>query len=266
MPDEGNGSDLPPGDDEFYDRRSGEDRRSGQDRRHTGRRRRPVPVEEDRRSGEDRRRGPRRRVKDRRRFVDPRYKKKRRAREGLEYTPDDEAHVRHALSHVGHGTTCPVCEGPFTLGPVTRREGRAERPVWCSVCGRSTVVTDCVLVRVMILTLVDSVRQVLESLLRGPGHDVLIPADTAAALAIYDENPPDAVLIDVLSMDQLAGLEFIRQLRMRFADPYVVVLSPRVSHRRADPSAAATRLGATRVVRTPFTREEILQVVNAARP
>lgn len=265
MSDQPNGPDQPPGDDEFYDRRSGTDRRGGRDRRRAGRRRQPEPVDVERRSGKDRRKGPRRRVKDRRRLVDPRYKKKRRDRESLQYSADDIAAVRHMLSHAGHGTTCPVCEGPFTLGPVTRRAGRSERPVWCSVCGRATVVTDCVLVRVMILTRIDGLRDALQTVLTDRGHDVLTPRDTGTALAVYEENPADAVLMDALSLEQMDGLEFIRRLREQFADPYIVIIAPRVSHHVADPSAAATRLGASRVVRTPFTREEILQAVNEAR-
>ncbi len=254
------------GDDEFYDRRSGTDRRSVGERRRGGRRHRPMPVAEERRTGVDQRKGPRRRRKDRRRFVDPRYKKKRREKGGSLYSPDDVAHVQHMLSHVGHGITCPVCEGPFMLGPLNRLGANSVRQVWCGICGRGTVVTNCVLVRVMVLTRIEAVRQSLTTILTGAGHEILTPRHTGIALAMYRENPADAVIMDAVALEPMDGLEFIRRLRKEFPDPYVVVISPPASYRTADPSAAATGLGATRVVRTPFTKDEILGVLKEVRP
>jgi CheY-like chemotaxis protein len=255
----------PTDDDPFIDRRSGVDRRSGQDRRRGGRRHRLDEVDEDRRTGADRRQVTRRRIRDRRRFQDPRYHKPRLKRPGSEYTGEDIAQVQRQLSQVGGRATCPVCDGPFALGRVERRGADLVRQVWCAHCGRGTVVTNCLLARVMVLTAVDVLRESLNGMLAGAGHEVVVPRDTDAALTAYRENPADVVLLDAFALDHLDGREFIRQLRVESPDARIVILAPRPSYRAADPLAAAEGLGATGVVRMPFTRDELLRAVREAR-
>jgi CheY-like chemotaxis protein len=258
--------DPPPTEHEFLEHRSGKDRRRGGERRATGRRYRRVGVQQDRRSGTDRRTGiPRRRIKDRRRIVDPRYKKYRHTSATSVYDASDVVRVQHMLSGVGRGTTCPVCEGPFTLGPLERRGSDSARQVWCAHCGRGTVVTNCVLARVMVVTRTAPIAKTLRSIFAGAGHEVVEPPDTAAALGVYRDNPADVVVMDSLTLAQTAGLELIRRLRAESSDPRIIVLAPRASYRMADPAAAALRLGASHVVRMPFTADDVLRVVKDAR-
>jgi CheY-like chemotaxis protein len=170
------------------------------------------------------------------------------------------------LSRVGYGVTCPVCEGPFTLGPLDRRGAESVRQVSCANCGRGTVVTNCILVRVMVMTHVKAIAKTLRDVLTGAGHEVLEPPDTDAALDVCRENAVDVVIMDAFALAAMDGQEFIRRLRKEFLDSRIVVLAPRASHRMADPSAVATRLGATHIVRTPFTRDDILRALKEARP
>jgi CheY-like chemotaxis protein len=258
--------DEPAGDDEFVDRRTGSDRRRGGERRRGGRRHRRLGIPADRRSGKDRRQGTRRVVKDRRRVVDPRYKKRRRKAAGSLYSAEDVAAVQRLLSQVGGRVTCPVCDGPFALGPVDRQPGQTVRPVWCANCGRGTVVRNCLLARVMVLTRVEPLLLMLRGIFTGAGHEVVEPANTGVALDLYRENPADVVLLDTFALSQMDGQDFIRRLRLEFADPRIIVLAPRASYRTADPSVAAEQLGASRVVRMPFTREDMLRALKEVRP
>jgi CheY-like chemotaxis protein len=256
----------PSGDDQFVDRRSGQDRRSGKERRRGGRRHRRLGVPADRRTGEDRRKYTRRILKDRRRKVDPRYHKPRRTSASASYSPDEVAEVQRLVSQVGGRVTCPACGGPFALGPLDRRAAEPVRQVWCAECGRGTMVSNCLLARVMVLTRVEPLLVMLRGILAGAGHEVLEQADTRAALARYRENPADVVLMDTFALAQLDSQEFIRRLKAEFGDPRIVVLAPKASYRTADPSVAAEKLGATRVVRMPFTRDELLRAIKEARP
>jgi CheY-like chemotaxis protein len=259
------GGDQPTGDDEFVDRRVGADRRSGRERRRGGRRHRRLGIAADRRSGKDRRQGTRRVVKDRRRVVDPRYKKRRRKAAGSLYSAEDVAAVQRLLSQVGGRVTCPVCDGPFALGPVDRQPGEPVRPVWCATCGRGTVVRNCLLARVMVLTRVEPLLLMLRGIFTGAGHEVVEPSDIGVAVELYRENPADVVVLDTFALAQMDGQELIRRLRIEFPDPRIIVLAPRASYRTADPSVAAEQLGATRVVRMPFTREDILRALKDVR-
>jgi CheY-like chemotaxis protein len=257
--------DRPAGDDEFVDRRVGPDRRSGKERRRGGRRHRRLGIAADRRSGQDRRQATRRVVKDRRRVVDPRYKKRRRKSAGSDYSAEDVATVQRLLSQVGGRVTCPVCDGPFALGPVERRPGETVRPVWCADCGRGTMVRNCILARVMVLTRIEPLLLMLRGILTGAGHEVVEPSDIGVAVGFYRENPADVVILDTVAPAQMDGQELIRRLRLEFPDPRIIVLAPRASYRAADPSVAAERLGATRVVRMPFTREDLLRALKEVR-
>lgn len=252
---------------EFIDRRSGKDRRANPDRRRAGRRHRRAEVSEERRSGTDRRGPDRRSGVDRRIFNDPRYRKpKPRDAAPRVYSAEQAAAVRHMLSHIGHRPACPVCGGGFTLGPVDRRGPDVVRQASCADCGRGTVVTNCLVSRIMILTGIDAIAAMLRTTLAGVGHDVVRPPTTAAALDLYRENPPDLVMLDAHALTEMDGQEFIRRLQREVADPRIVVLTPRPSYGRADPSAAAQQLGATRILRLPCNREDLLRTVKEARP
>jgi CheY-like chemotaxis protein len=264
-----NGSEdgTPPRDGEFIDRRSGKDRRAEDDRRRAGRRHRRARVEDDRRAGTDRRQESRRSGTDRRIFTDPRYKKPRPKVEAPSvYSTRDAATVQRMLSRVGHMPRCPVCDGSFTLGPIDHRGADTVRQVSCVACGRGTVVTNCVLARVMVLTPVEAMRRMLGAALTGVGHEVIQPPRTGIALELYRENQPDLVMIDTFALAEVDGQRFIRQLRMEFTDPRILVVAPRTSRGAVtDPWATATGLGATRVLRSPFTRDDLLRAVRDTR-
>lgn len=264
MSTQADGPDGPPGDDEFAERRAGRDRRKGLERRTGGRRHQQMDASAERRSGTDRRSASRRKVKDRRKANDPRYKKRPR-KTGSVYTAAEITKVQHMLSRAGPRSRCPSCDGPFTLGPIDRRKKESVRQVWCVDCGRGCVVTNCVLARVMVLANMDQLRQLLRSMLTVAGHELIEPPSPTAALEAYRDNPADVVIIGPVMLKESQGQDFMRQLRMEFHDARTIVIAQRPSYRAADPSATAVQLGATRVLRMPFTREDLLLALKEAR-
>jgi CheY-like chemotaxis protein len=225
-----------------------------------------VGTAKERRSGRDRRTRERRSGLERRIFNDPRYKKPRPKTDAPPvYSADQVAQVQRALSRPGYGTRCPICDGAFTLGPVDHRGTESVRQVSCADCGRSTVVTNCLLARIMVLSRIDAIRALLRGVLTGAGHEVLEPPHTGAALQLYRENPADVVIVDTDALTEMGGQEFIRQLRAESWDPRVLVLAARSSYRLADPSATARQLGATHILRMPFTREDLLRALKEVR-
>jgi len=267
MPTNGPDDTVQPGEGEFIDRRSGRDRRAEGDRRHAGRRHRRARVDDDRRSGTDRRQESRRSGLDRRIFNDPRYKKPRPKVDAPPvYSMQDAATVQRMLSRVGQTPRCPVCEGSFTLGPIDHRGADTVRQASCTACGRGTVVTNCVVARVMVLTPVETMRRMLGAALASVGHEIVQPPNAAIALELYRENQPDLVMVDTFALAEVDGQRFVRQLRMEFTDPRILVVAPRTSRGAVtDPWATATGLGATRVLRSPFTRDELLRAVKDTR-
>lgn len=99
-------------------------------------------------------------------------------------------------------------------------------------------------------------RRILES----GGHTVHEAATGLAAIEGYFVYRPDLVLLD-LTMEDLGGLEVLRQLRELQSDARVIVVS-------ADVQRSTTRLvadsGALRFLGKPVAAEELLDAVRTA--
>src|SRR5215212_4863950 len=99
-------------------------------------------------------------------------------------------------------------------------------------------------------------RRILES----DGHVVHEAASGMTAIEGYFVHRPDLVLLD-LTMEDIGGLEVLRQLRELQSDVRVIVVS-------ADVQRSTTRLvadsGALRFLGKPVAAEELLDAVRAA--
>jgi CheY-like chemotaxis protein len=247
----------------LFDRRSPVARRAGADRRRGERRRTSRAVVHDRRSPLERRRAIRRGVVDRR-FITTRRRGLRRRDTPTPFTTEELVGVRAAFSHPGP-TTCPHCGGPFMLGRPRRRGADVVRQVRCTGCGKTAVITNSRAARVLVIEQKDVIRDTLRTILAGAGHDVVEAADAGVGLAAYELAPPDLVFIDVLGSGRMDAPEFVRRLRQVFPDARVVAMASRPSYGVADPLAVARQLGAAGTIRMPFSRDEVLRVVDQTR-
>jgi DNA-binding NtrC family response regulator len=107
------------------------------------------------------------------------------------------------------------------------------------------------------------VTDVLGTLLRKEGHEVLSASDAASGRALLEsEGPWDAVLLDVMLPDA-NGLDVLRWIRDRDPDTAVVMLT---AFGTVENAVTAMKLGAFHYLTKPFKNEEVrLLVAHAVR-
>jgi len=97
------------------------------------------------------------------------------------------------------------------------------------------------------------IRWSLGEALRGWGYQP-IEADTAtAALALFDAEAPDAVLLDI-NLPDGSGLDVLRQIRRRQSDAVIIMITANVL---VDETIAALRGGAYDFIGKPINLEEL---------
>lgn len=223
-----------------------------------------LRVARDRRSGVDRRHEERRDASERRHAATRRVGRRRR-HTPTPYSVAELERVRHAMTVKGPPPACPACNGAFTLGRPRRRREEIIRQVQCLSCGRSAVVANTWMARVLVIDEKDVVRDTLRLILSSAGHEVMEAADAGVGLRAYELIPSDVIFIDVLSCGRMDAAEFTRRLRSQFPDARVVAISGRPSYGTVDPLAVTASLGAIRTIRMPFSREDVLSTLEDAR-
>jgi two-component system chemotaxis response regulator CheY len=111
--------------------------------------------------------------------------------------------------------------------------------------------------RVLIVDDAEPVRDLCSRMLGGRGHEIFLAASGAEGVAIYEQERPDAVLLDVSmpDMDGLATLEAIRTI-----DP-----SARVAMLTGTRDESAVRraiqLGASDYIVKPFQGRRLAEAI-----
>jgi two-component system, NtrC family, nitrogen regulation response regulator NtrX len=106
-----------------------------------------------------------------------------------------------------------------------------------------------------------NIRRMVGALLGSEGFEVHDAPDAAAGLARAAEVEPDLVLLDLMMPNPTDGLELLEQLRERYPDLPVVMMSGRAG--LAD-AVKATRLGAVNFLEKPLTPEGVLLALSSA--
>jgi CheY-like chemotaxis protein len=248
----------------LWDRRSPVARRADADRRRGERRSASRPHGSERRAGADRRRDNRRSSSDRRVVASRRHGRRRRETP-TPFTVQQIEELKARFASPGP-VRCPACGGSFTLGPARRRGTDVARRVACLGCGRAAVVPHSRPARILVIDQNSNMRDSLQGILTDAGHEVIEAADAAVGLVAYQTVPADVVIIDVLSPGHMAAPDFLRQLRRLFPEARVVAMAGRPSYRVVDPLAVSQGLGAARTIRMPFSRNDLLRVIEEVRP
>jgi len=111
--------------------------------------------------------------------------------------------------------------------------------------------------RLLVVDDEEVIRDVLQTLLERQGYDVMTAADAAEALAIFDADPCDVVLLDLMLPDR-PGLEVLRAIRGRDPDAVVVIVT---AYSSIEGAIDAMREGAFHYIPKPFKNEEVLLTV-----
>jgi DNA-binding NtrC family response regulator len=106
-----------------------------------------------------------------------------------------------------------------------------------------------------------AIRLALAELLGSEGHAVREAAGGDDALATLDGAPADLVLAD-LRMPGMDGLQLLKEIRARFPETLVVLVTAQGDERTA---VEALKLGAYDYIPKPFDNEEIRAVARSAR-
>ncbi len=111
--------------------------------------------------------------------------------------------------------------------------------------------------RLLIVDDEEVIRDVLETLLSREGYDVTTTANATEALAAFEADPQDVVLLDLMLPDR-PGLEVLREIRRRDPDAVVVIVT---AYSSIEGAIEAMREGAFHYIPKPFQNEEVLLTV-----
>mgnify|MGYP001090503570 CR=1 FL=1 len=107
----------------------------------------------------------------------------------------------------------------------------------------------------------ESIRWVLQRAFRGAGIQTSAFATADAALtALHSETLPEAVISDI-RMPGLDGLDFLAELRQRYPDLPVIIIT---AHSDLDAAVSAYEGGAFEYLPKPFDVDEVIEVARRA--
>jgi CheY-like chemotaxis protein len=108
------------------------------------------------------------------------------------------------------------------------------------------------------------VLQIVRAVLREAGHEVHEAADGKRGLAEFRRTSPDLVISDVV-MPEMDGFELLWAIRAEApTTPLILMSGGSRSLQMDDLLRAAKVFGAWQVIPKPFSKEELLRVVQSA--
>jgi DNA-binding NtrC family response regulator len=105
-----------------------------------------------------------------------------------------------------------------------------------------------------------SIATAFERFLRHEGHECTIASDAQDAMRLVGERDPDLVVMDI-RMPGVDGLQALQQLRNRYPDLYVVMMT---AYGTSQTSIDAIRAGAFEYLTKPFDLEQLRTVIHRA--
>lgn len=116
--------------------------------------------------------------------------------------------------------------------------------------------------RILIIDDSDSTRASIETVLTTLGHVVTSVENGIEALKQLKQGEPYDLMITDIFMPEMDGIEVIEQSRRMFPDMKIIAMSAGGMGMKGDEMLAiASDLGAERVVRKPFSNEDLTSAV-----
>jgi CheY-like chemotaxis protein len=116
--------------------------------------------------------------------------------------------------------------------------------------------------RVLLVDDDESFRPMVQLMLERLGYQVVTAVNGAEALARYAGQRCEIVLTDIVMPDK-EGLETIRELMRRDCGARIIAMSGGGRVNANDYLQLAARLGATRVLRKPFSIQELVDALDS---
>lgn len=107
----------------------------------------------------------------------------------------------------------------------------------------------------------EMIRRMLRTMLTSAGHTVIEACNGSEALKILAKSRPALIVTDIV-MPEKEGIETIIEIRRRYGDIKIIAMSG--GGRIHDPKFLefAKKVGASRAIPKPFSREQIIGAVN----
>jgi DNA-binding response OmpR family regulator len=119
--------------------------------------------------------------------------------------------------------------------------------------------------RILLVEDQDSIRSMIETLVKARGHDVLTASSGAEAIEVATLEPPDLMLLDLMMPGAFDGIDVCRKLRAQAETaklPIVIVTAVTEDATRKRALAA----GATAYYTKPFSPMKLLSVIDELAP
>jgi DNA-binding NtrC family response regulator len=111
--------------------------------------------------------------------------------------------------------------------------------------------------RILVVDDEEVIRDVLATLLEREGWQVTTASNATRALALFEADPHDVVLLDLMLPDR-SGLDLLRDMRRRDPDAVIVIVT---AYSSIEGAIDAMRDGAFHYIPKPFQNEEVLLTV-----
>ncbi|MCL2487866.1 MAG: response regulator transcription factor [Oscillospiraceae bacterium] len=112
--------------------------------------------------------------------------------------------------------------------------------------------------KIMVVDDDSNICELLRLYLEKEGYDIVIAANGARALTLFDETKPDLILLDVM-MPQLDGWQVCREIRKKAATPIIML----TAKSEVFDKVLGLELGADDYVTKPFEAKEVIARVKA---
>jgi DNA-binding response OmpR family regulator len=119
--------------------------------------------------------------------------------------------------------------------------------------------------RVLVIDDNPDMRLTMQALLESEGFAVSVAADGEEALRIQKDFPAEVVVTDIF-MPGKEGIETIYELRKRFPQTKVIVMSGGLRAKGVDYFEVARELGAVKTLKKPFAPAELIDAVRQLIP
>jgi DNA-binding NtrC family response regulator len=116
--------------------------------------------------------------------------------------------------------------------------------------------------RILVIDDQEPIRRVVRRALEQDGHEVFDASDGEIGMEILESQSFEVVITDIFMPGQ-DGIVTLRQIRKRFPDVKVIVISGGDSTGIMDLRQDAELLGAVKSLQKPFNAREIMDVVRS---
>jgi DNA-binding NtrC family response regulator len=111
--------------------------------------------------------------------------------------------------------------------------------------------------RILVVDDEEVIRDVLSTLLEREGYEVTVAATAGEALSLFETEPSDVILLDLMLPDR-PGLELMREIRRQDPDAVIVIVT---AYSSIEGAIQAMREGAFHYIPKPFQNQEVLLTV-----